>query len=417
VPVAVVPHSAIALSAIAARFHGDAAARLVLCGITGTNGKSTTAMLTQSIMNASGRKTGLIGTLGWGVTELSEATHTTPDAVSLHRLFAGMESAGCFGVVMEVSSHAVRQHRTCGLNFEVGVITNVTHDHLDYHKSWEDYRDAKAEFCRSLAGSHRRKPDGALVYWREDDAARAIGEAFPGRSVSAGVDGDADVYAHSVRADLDGTVMSLRLHTGEEVEVSMSLLGAYVPANATLAAAAAAELGASASDIRRGLEVIDRVPGRFESMGGGDRPVVVIDYAHTADAFEQILQACRSLGAKRVITVFGCGGDRDREKRPRMGEVASRLSDFCYVTTDNPRNEDIGRIVDDILAGITDRRRVTVELDRAGAIQQAVAEADAGDVVAVLGKGHENYQIMGTEKVPFSDRTTSEGALEQWSVR
>jgi len=417
VPVAVVANTTIALSGLAARFYGAAAERLVMCGITGTNGKSTTAMLTHSILNASGRKTGLIGTLGWGVTELSETTHTTPDAVSLHRLLSEIESAGSFGVVMEVSSHAVRQHRTCGMDFEVGVITNVTHDHLDYHKSWEDYRDAKAEFCQSLAGSHRHKPDGTLVYWRENDAARNIGEAFSGKAVSVGANDSANVYAHGVRADLGGTAMSLRLQTGEEIAVAMSLLGAYVPVNATLAAAAAIELGATAEDIQRGLESIERVPGRFESIGGGKRPLVVIDYAHTADAFEQILQKCRSLGAIRVITVFGCGGDRDRDKRPLMGEAASRLSDFCYVTTDNPRTENIGRIVDDILAGVTDRTSVEVELDRESAIQRAVSEANVGDVVVLLGKGHENYQIVGTNKTPFSDRTTAEGALGQWSAR
>jgi UDP-N-acetylmuramoyl-L-alanyl-D-glutamate--2,6-diaminopimelate ligase len=197
----------------------------------------------------------------------------------------------------------------------------------------------------------------------------------------------------------------------------MRLLGSFVPTNAALAAAAAVELGADAAAVRRGLESIDRVPGRFEALGGGELPTVIVDYAHTADAVERVLETCRSLGANRVTTVFGCGGDRDREKRPLMGEIASRLSDRCYITTDNPRTEPVEQIMDDILSGVKRRLNVVVEPDRALAIRQAISQARPGDVVALLGKGHETYQLIGTEKSHFSDRETAEGALERWSAR
>lgn len=421
VPVVTVPDSAKALAGIAARFNGDPASRMVLCGVTGTNGKSTTAILTRAIVNASRvGKMGLIGTLGWGSDDLREATHTTPDALTLHRLFAEMESTGVFGVVMEVSSHAVRQHRVWGLDFEVGVITNVTHDHLDYHSNYDDYRGAKAEFCRSLTVG-RSKQDGSLIYWRDDSESRAIGEEFSGRRVSVGLSDDADVYAFDVQSDLDGTRMTLHLQTGDEVDVSTGLLGSFVAVNSALAAAAAIELGVDAGAVRAGLEAIRHIPGRFEAIGGGKKPTVVIDYAHTADSMEQVLMTCRALGAQRVITVFGCGGDRDRAKRPRMGEIATRLSERCYITTDNPRTEDVDGIIREILAGVgagvDDRSRVVIELDRARAIDAAVAHARPGDVVALLGKGHENYQIIGTEKIAFSDRETAEGALRKWSAR
>ncbi|MCH7549917.1 MAG: UDP-N-acetylmuramyl-tripeptide synthetase, partial [Candidatus Krumholzibacteriota bacterium] len=287
VPVVTVPDSAKALALIAARFHGDPASRMVLCGVTGTNGKSTTAILTRAIVNASRvGKMGLIGTLGWGSDALRESTHTTPDALTLHRFFVEMEDAGVFGVVMEVSSHAVRQHRAWGMDFEVGILTNVTHDHLDYHIDYDDYRGSKAEFCHSLAGGERRKRDGSLVYWRDDAESRKIGEAFPARRVSVGMSDEADVFAFDVRSSLEGTRMTLRLQTGEEVHVSTGLLGSFVAINSSLAAAAAVELGADAAAVRAGLEATSRIPGRFEAIGGGKKPTVVVDYAHTADSME-----------------------------------------------------------------------------------------------------------------------------------
>jgi len=416
VPFAVVSDSSKALALVAARFFGNPAERLRLCGVTGTNGKTSTTHLVRAILAAEGMKTGLIGTLGHGTDRLVKDPHTTPDAVTLHAWFRRMLDEGCVGVVMEVSSHAVRQHRVFGLDFEVGMLTNVTHDHLDYHSSMEDYKAAKAEFCYSLGAAGRRKPAGTLVYWSDDANAREIGSRFAGRRVAVGTSKDADWRVRDVEIALDGTRFSLELPDGERADVAMRLRGAFVPANAAVAAAGARAMGASLASIRAGLESVDRVPGRFESLGGGDRPVVVIDYAHTPDGFERVLGTCRSLKPARIVTVFGCGGDRDRSKRPVMGGIAQRESARVYLTTDNPRTERVEDIVADIQRGMRNEN-VVVELDRARAIRAAIAECGRGDLVALLGKGHEDYQIIGAEKVPWSDRRAAEEGLAQWRPR
>jgi UDP-N-acetylmuramoyl-L-alanyl-D-glutamate--2,6-diaminopimelate ligase len=417
VPCLVVESSSKALALVAARYFGEPARALRLCGVTGTNGKTSTAHLVRSILRHRGERFGLIGTLGHGVDELVKDPHTTPDALTLHQLFSEMRNAGCVGVVMEVSSHAVRQHRTWGLDFEVGILTNVTHDHLDYHPDMEDYRAAKAEFCYSLAGRHRHKPDGTLVYWADDATARAIGEGFGGRRVAVGTSSDADCRVDGIDVSLERTRFSLRLADGEVVRVSMKLLGGFVPANAAVAAVAAMAMGASAEQARAGLEAVDRVPGRFEPLGGGGRPVVVVDYAHTPDGFERVLATCRHLNPRRLVVVFGCGGDRDRSKRPLMGRIAQRVCDRCYLTIDNPRHERVEIIVADILTGMRRSDDVVVELDRAKAIRSAIAECGPGDMVAILGKGHEDYQLVDGEKLPWSDRKQAEEELAQWRAR
>jgi UDP-N-acetylmuramoyl-L-alanyl-D-glutamate--2,6-diaminopimelate ligase len=414
VPFVVVEDSTKALALAAARFYGNPADALRLCGVTGTNGKTSTTHLVRAILAAEGMKTGLIGTLGHGIGDaLVKDPHTTPDAVTLHAWFRRMLDEGCVGVVMEVSSHAVRQHRVWGLDFEIGMLTNVTHDHLDYHSSMEDYKAAKAEFCYSLNAAGRKKPAGALVYWCDDPNAREIGSRFSGRRIAVGTSADADWRVHDVEVSLDGTRFVLELPKGERAAVAMKLRGAFVPANAALAAAGANAMGASLAAVRAGLEAVDRVPGRFEALGGGDRPVVVIDYAHTPDGFERVLGTCQSLHPKRIVTLFGCGGDRDRTKRPIMGGIAQRMSDRVYLTTDNPRTERAEDIIAEIRGGMTEKG-VVVELDRARAIAAAIAESKPGELVALLGKGHEDYQIIGAEKIPWSDRRAAEEGLAQW---
>lgn len=413
VPAVVVASASRALATIASEFYGNPSERLRLCGVTGTNGKTSVAHMIRSIMGES--TMGIVGTLGHGVGELTSTVHTTPDAVTLHRLFREMVDAGCSGVVMEVSSHAVRQHRTWGLDYEVGILTNVTHDHLDFHKTIDDYRAAKREFCESLADSRRRKPAGTLVYWADDPVAAGIGGAFAGSKVAVGFAPDAAVRISASETGLDGTRVRVELAAGSAIDVEMKLLGTFVPANAALAAAAAEVLGAEAAAIAAGLESIAGIPGRFEAFGGRGRPVVVVDYSHTPDAFERVLTMCRELDPDRLTVVFGCGGDRDREKRPLMGGIAQRLCDRCIVTTDNPRNEPVADIVAAILSGMDTRDNVTVELDRATAVAAAVAQAGPRDIVALLGKGHERYQIVGADKLPFSDHDEARKALENWS--
>jgi UDP-N-acetylmuramoyl-L-alanyl-D-glutamate--2,6-diaminopimelate ligase len=417
VPLILVEDSAKALALIAARFHGDPATSLRLCGVTGTNGKTSTSHLVRSIMRASGRRMGIVGTLGHGVDTLVRDPHTTPDALSLHSWLRVMRDQNCFGVVMEVSSHAVRQHRTWGLDFEVGILTNVTHDHLDFHKSMSDYRAAKAEFCNSLADTGRHKPAGTLVFWTDDPIALEIGAAFRGRKVGVGTAAGADWRVSDVDVSIRATRFTLVLPDGGEIRPTMRLLGGFVPANAALAAAAAVAMGATPAEAQAGLEAIDRVPGRFEALGGGDRPVVVIDYAHTPDGFQRVLETCRGLKPRRLTVVFGCGGDRDRAKRPVMGALAERYCDSCYVTTDNPRSERVETIVEEVLGGMRERANAIVELDRARAIASAIAESGPDDLVALLGKGHEEYQIIGNEKIPYNERARAEEALAQWRAR
>ena len=416
-PFVVVEDSSKALALVAARYYGNPADALRLCGVTGTNGKTSTTHLVRAILAREGMKTGLIGTLGHGIGDtLVKDPHTTPDAVTLHAWFRRMQDEGCVGVVMEVSSHAVRQHRVWALDFEVGMLTNVTHDHLDYHSSMEDYKAAKAEFCYSLNAAGRKKPAGTLAYWCDDPNAREIGSRFSGRRIAVGTSQDADWRVSNVEVSLDGTRFTLELPDGERAAIAMKLRGAFVPANAALAAAGASAMGASLASVRAGLESVDSIPGRFEALGGGDRPGVVIDYAHTPDGFERVLGTCQSLKPKRIITVFGCGGDRDKTKRPIMGGIAQRVSDRVYLTTDNPRSERVEDIIADIRGGMKNEN-VVVEIDRARAIHAAINECRPGELVALLGKGHEDYQIIGAEKLPWSDRRAAEEGLAQWSAR
>lgn len=416
----IVDNSAKALALLAANYFENPSASLVTCGVTGTNGKTSTAHLLRAIVEAaSWGKMGIVGTIGHGSgEEFIRASHTTPEPVTLHRLLREMINKGCRGVVMEVSSHAVRQQRTWGIEFDVGILTNVTRDHLDYHKDIDNYVAAKKDFCDSLTGPPYQATAGTLVYFRDDPRARTIGDSFAGKKISVGSGEDSDIRISNIDASLHGTQFDLRMPDGAEISVKLKLLGRFTVSNASLAAGAAHVLGIAARDIKRGLEALPRVAGRFETLGGGGRPLIVVDYCHTPDSIEMTLKFCLDLHPRRLATVFGCGGDRDRGKRPLMGRIVQELSDVCYVTEDNPRTEDLDQIFADILAGMDEEAGgVHVVRDRSEAIRQAVAQAQAEDVVAIIGKGHEDYQMIGTEKFYFSDREEAERALKQWRRR
>ncbi len=414
----VVVDSAKALAILASEVHKNPARDLRLVGVTGTNGKTSTAHLFRAICaQSSAGAFGIIGTVGHGSGDrLAAAVHTTPEPITLHQLLADMKKEGCVGVVMEVSSHAVRQQRIWGLDFEIGMLTNITRDHLDYHSTLDDYIDAKREFCYSLIAEDRQKDPGTLVYSLDDERAREIGVRFPGRAVSTSVHEVADVYATDVRATLSGT--RFVLHAGkEEIAVDLRLLGIFSASNAVMAAAAANLLGIGLERVKSGLESVGKVPGRFEALGGGGKPRAIVDYSHTPDSLERTLEFCRALGPERLIVVFGCGGDRDRGKRPLMGGIAQRNADVCYVTSDNPRTEDPLKIIDDILEGMDRRHRnLVVEPDRRKAIQTAVRNAGPDDLVAICGKGHEDYQIVGTKRRHFDDREEAGSALGLWGL-
>jgi UDP-N-acetylmuramoyl-L-alanyl-D-glutamate--2,6-diaminopimelate ligase len=268
-----------------------------------------------------------------------------------------------------------------------------------------------------LISEQRSKKRGTLVYSKDNEFSREIGETFPGDTVSTSVMDPADVRAIDAEATLHGTRFILCVGDEEQTKVDLRLLGSFSVSNAVLAAAGAHVLGIGIGHIKAGLEAVVRIPGRFEAFGGGSRPLVIIDYSHTPDSLERTLSFCLDLTPDRLITVFGCGGDRDRGKRPIMGRIAQRLSDVCYVTSDNPRSEDPRRIIDDILAGMSpDRETVFVEIERRTAIREAINAARPGDLVSICGKGHEDYQIIGTTRTHLDDREEAEKALRQWGV-
>ena len=391
-----------ALSRLAAAFFGYPARALRIAGVTGTNGKTTTTHLVGAIFDAAGIASGTIGTLGarFGGAMWS-LDNTTPLALELQGLLAQMRDRGAQAVAMEVSSHALALDRVADIEFEIGVLTNVTRDHLDFHGSPDAYAAAK----RRLFERSRRCAFGI------DDA---IGRRWSGEFAHAGAvlttfgfSPDATVCARDVTLHasgssfaIDGRRFNLRLPARFNVE------------NALAALCVARAYGVADEISARALAAVDSVPGRMEHLGGGRGGVdVLVDYAHTPDALEVVLRAAREMSAGALVVVFGCGGDRDRGKRPLMGRIASVLADRAIVTSDNPRREDPQAIVDDILAGIGDARSVHVEIDRRAAIRSAIAAAAPGDLVVIAGKGHETYQIVGEATQHFDDRDEARGAL------
>ncbi len=417
IPVVVVRNPSLAAAVMAKRFFGDPASRLQLAGITGTNGKTSSAFLLRSIMNIARGPCGMIGTIGYGVSdELSSTRNTTPGAVDLYRVMADFLRKGCRSAVMEVSSHAAEQGRIAGLEFDVGAFTNVTRDHLDYHGTLEKYVEAKELFVRTLEESGRRKGPGTLAYNADDPEVARVAKRFTGPSVSFGVSSPADVRADGVKAGLRGTSFDLVIGP-ERVRLDLRLLGTISVYNALTAAACAHALGVGVGDIKAGLEGVAQVPGRFQVVSAGRGPTAVVDYAHTPDALEKLLNFCRELKPRKIVTVFGCGGDRDRGKRPMMGGIAARLSNIVFVTDDNPRTEDPDRIVEEILAGVGESAApVHVVRDRRSAIRAAVRAAAEGDLVVIAGKGHENEQIVRDGRVPFNDALEAEEALRTREV-
>lgn len=412
VPVIVVESSSTAVALLARIFFSDPSANLVLCGITGTNGKTSTAFILRAILAQALGPAGIIGTVGYGAgDELRESAHTTPSAIELNAILALFVRQGCRGAVMEVSSHAAAQGRIGGLEFDVGVFTNVTRDHLDYHGSFEDYVAAKESFVTTLCAADRKKKPGTLVCNIDDPSVAAVGARFPGRVVYFGRAAGAQIRCLDLRADLTGT--SLRIAgPGWEIPVSLALLGSFSAWNALAAAAAAWAVGIGPRDIRAGLEAVRAIPGRFQLVAAPGAPTVIVDYAHTPDALEKLLLFCRELGAGRLVTVFGCGGDRDRGKRPIMGRIAAELSDLVYVTSDNPRSEDPDAIIRDILVGTAGcGTPLEAVPDRREAIHRAVAAARPGDLVVIAGKGHEECQIHAEGITPFSDAREARSAL------
>jgi UDP-N-acetylmuramyl-tripeptide synthetase len=406
-----VPDARAALAVLSAAVLGDPSARLQLVGVTGTNGKTTTTYLIDAALRACGHRTGLLGTIQYRIADrLAEAVRTTPEASDLQGLFAEMVEAGCSHAVMEVSSHSLALQRVHGVAFHVAVFTNLTRDHLDFHGDMDAYFAAKRVLFDTLL-----RRDGHAVINADDDraaelraAARAAVTTYSLRETSG-----ADLVAREVTLSLEGTRFVARTPRAE-LPVRTSLIGRYNVSNVLAALGAALALGLPPEKALLGIASVSGVPGRMEPVQAGQDFTVVVDYAHTDDALRNLLETVRDLRPRRLLTVFGCGGDRDRTKRSLMGAVASRLSDVVVVTSDNPRSEPPEAIVDEILAGMGNGGRKAerhVRLDRREAIALALEMAGPGDAVVIAGKGHETYQVLRDRTIPFDDRQVARDLL------
>jgi UDP-N-acetylmuramoyl-L-alanyl-D-glutamate--2,6-diaminopimelate ligase len=417
VPWAAVPHGRRALARLSANFFGRPAERLHIIGITGTNGKTTTSFLCESILAHCGKRTALIGTIEYHVPgAVLPAPHTTPEALELNQIFAEAVYAGATNAVMEVSSHALAQERVWGVPYEVAVFTNLTRDHLDYHKDMASYFEAKNVLFN---GCGTRPPRTAVIN-ADDEYGKALAGTRRSTNEQVILYGLQEGIFRAAKVDLkpDGTVFEMITPEGA-VKIQTSLIGGINVYNILAAAAATYASGCSLQQISEAIGCFKQVPGRFERVDCGQPFTVVVDYAHTDDALRNLTQIARDfvrrgLGVGRVITVFGCGGDRDCTKRPLMGAAAGQGSDFVVLTSDNPRSENPARIVEDALPGLqkTNTRHV-VEPDRKKAIRLALIEAMPGDIVLIAGKGHEKVQITREGTFPFDDVQVARQALEQ----
>jgi len=399
-----------AFAKISANFYQQPAKLMRLIGVTGTNGKTTTTHLIENILVAAGAKTGLLGTLYYKYGEVKkEAKYTTPMADQLQSVFREMADHQVDDLIMEVSSHALEQYRVGACDFSVAVFTNITQDHLDYHPTFADYQAAKG-----ILFAEQLKTDGVAIINYDDPAFNFFREKAFGKKVfSYGLNSSADIYATDIELKMDGSSFRVYLPDGE-LKLELNLLGKFNVYNTLAAVATGYALGISAEVMKKALEATTGIAGRIEIVTPKAHPfTVVVDYAHTPDSLENILTSAREFTTHRLISVFGCGGNRDRTKRPLMGGIAKRLSDLTVVTSDNPRQEEPEAIIADILTGITDQNNVFIQVDRREAIGMAVKMAQAGDTVVIAGKGHEDYQIFSDRTIHFDDRETAREFIDQ----
>jgi UDP-N-acetylmuramoyl-L-alanyl-D-glutamate--2,6-diaminopimelate ligase len=397
-----------ALALVSAELLGRPAERLTLAGVTGTNGKTTTSYLIDAALRARGDRVGLVGTVEYRVgSRIIEAARTTPESSDLQELLREMVEAGCTEAVLEVSSHALALKRVFGLRFHVAVFTNLTRDHLDFHGDMEAYFAAKRVLFDTLL-----REDGHAVLNLEDPRSETLAKVSRGKVIGYSTQGPADFEAHKITLSLAGTRFELKGPQGT-FPVRTPLLGRFNVQNILAAVAAAHAMGVEPRTALEGIGAVKGVPGRLERVDAGQDFSVIVDYAHTDDALRKLLETIRDLCPERIITVFGCGGDRDKTKRPLMGAMAARLSDLAIVTSDNPRSEPPEDIVEDILRGMPKGRGAPVEVipDRKEAILRALERARKGDAVVIAGKGHEPTQVIRDRVLPFDDRRVARELL------
>jgi UDP-N-acetylmuramoyl-L-alanyl-D-glutamate--2,6-diaminopimelate ligase len=448
-PVILVQDVRLAMGMLAGRILGNPSHDLEVTGITGTNGKTTLSYLLEAIVNASGKKAGVIGTVNYRYQgKTRPAPTTTPESVDIHEMLCEMKHAGVSHVFLEVSSHALDQRRVSGLRLKQAVFTNLSQDHLDYHHDMETYFSAKEKlFSEVLQGKWEIDrpagvPPGASVINMDDSYGLRLIQKAPGRVIGYGMDNpDVQVRARILKLDPQGLELEITRATQlsaasqssisgksfeslrERFKVRSSLLGRHNTMNIIAAAASAFELGLDPEAVKKGIASLQRVPGRLEPVQNAEGIIILVDYAHTPDALAQAIRAAREISSGRLIVVFGCGGDRDRRKRPHMGEIAGRDADLVVITSDNPRTEDPRAIIDEIVPGIKNsgarelsgvskaKKGYMIEENRKEAIELAIAGATPGDVILIAGKGHEDYQIIGTRRIHFDDREVAARAL------
>jgi UDP-N-acetylmuramoyl-L-alanyl-D-glutamate--2,6-diaminopimelate ligase len=410
VPQLVVDSVRAAMAPAAAAFHDDPTAALDVVGITGTNGKTTSAFLVRALLEADDRRTGLLGTVKSVVAGVEhEVKRTTPEAIDLQRTFAGMRDGGDVACVMEVSSHALELHRADAIHFAAAIFTNLTQDHLDFHPTMEDYFQAKRRLFVAGDSGTLPPPPGRAVVNVDDPYGRRLADELGDGATTFAIHADADYRGRDVVTDVRGSRFTVQTPDGPLV-LRSPLRGEFNVANVLGALAAARGLGVPADTCVAAIAAAGQVPGRFETVDEGQPFAVLVDYAHTPDSLENVLRAARGLTAARLRVVFGCGGDRDRGKRPQMGEIARRLADDVIVTSDNPRSEDPEAIIAEILSG--SGPDVVHDADRERAIGRALAEAGPGDVVVIAGKGHEQGQEFAAGRtIPFDDVSVARAIL------
>jgi UDP-N-acetylmuramoyl-L-alanyl-D-glutamate--2,6-diaminopimelate ligase len=400
-----------ALAQCAVALAGNPAARIKVCGVTGTNGKTTTAFLMHHIMKQTWHRAGMLGTVKIDDGEtITTATGTTPDAVELQEILRRMVDHDCRGVAMEVSSHGIHQHRVTGIPFDACIFTNLTQDHLDYHGTMENYFQAKKAWFDAVAQNPLGKKPVAIINLDDSygaDLAASLKGKLPVWTFGLGV--HCDFRINNLRQTARGMEFEIN-HKGRQFLVRAPLIGRFNAYNITGTLAAAAACDIPLRDSVQLMASAPQVSGRMENVGNAGGATVFVDYAHTPDALENACRTLRELEPTRLITLFGCGGDRDKRKRPLMGEIASRLSDYCVVTSDNPRSEDPDTIIKEIISGMRGTHHVSIT-DRAKAIHDTIAATRAGDIVLIAGKGHETYQQFADRTIDFDDKKEAAQAL------
>jgi UDP-N-acetylmuramoyl-L-alanyl-D-glutamate--2,6-diaminopimelate ligase len=413
VPQVLVPSARRALAALAGAYWDHPSRALTLVGITGTNGKTTTSYLVDALLRTRGDATGILGTIQYVVgDEIRPAGQTTPEALEIEAMLAAMRERGVRGVAMEVSSHALALSRVDALAFDVAVFTNLTQDHLDFHGTLDEYGRAKRRLFELLAASP--KPRRVAVVNGDDPAGARMVAGLALETLTFGLGADNRVRATEWTSMLQGVRLDVATPAGR-LRLASPLIGEHNVMNLLAAVGVGLALGLRPDAIAQALSDVQTVPGRFEQVRAGQPFLVVVDYAHTPDALERVLTTARKITTGRLGVVFGCGGDRDRTKRPIMGEIAARLADHAWITSDNPRSENPEAIVAEVAAGAAHVRREgdTRVADRHAAISAALAWARPGDTIVIAGKGHETYQIVGSEVLPFDDRDVARALLSE----